>query len=169
LIVSEGDQSWFTDDEEEELCSSRQRISPSPNIIFGNEMCQTWSKQLEDEGILGNEMCQTWSKQLEDEGTVYRVSSLCISEHIHLCYRNPLIDFWCFNATFSNILAISWQPDLVVEEAGERTTNHGQVTGILYHLGLRVECTLFCNLQSRVQTHAVLVIGLYGLLGNPST
>ena len=155
MIVSEGDQSWFTDDEEEELCSSRQRISPSPNIIFGNEMCQTWSKQLE--GYFG---------------TVYRVSSLCISEHIHLCYRNPLIDFWCFNTTFSNILAISWRPDLVVEEAGvpgERTTNHGQVTGILYHLGLRVECTLVCNLQSRAQTHAVLVIGLYGLLGNPTT
>ena len=106
MIVSEGDQSWFTDDEEEELCSSRQRISPSPNITFGNEMCQTWSKQL------------------EDEGTVYRVSSLCISEHIHLCYRNPLIDFWCFNATFSNILAISWRPDLVVEEAGIPRENH---------------------------------------------
>jgi hypothetical protein len=26
--------------------------------------------------------------------------------------------FWCFNATFSNISAISWQPVLVVEEAG---------------------------------------------------
>jgi hypothetical protein len=30
-----------------------------------------------------------------------------------------LIDFWCFNATFSNISAISWRPVLVVEEAGE--------------------------------------------------
>ena len=30
-----------------------------------------------------------------------------------------LIDFWCFNATFSNITAISWRPILVVEEAGE--------------------------------------------------
>jgi predicted component of type VI protein secretion system len=29
------------------------------------------------------------------------------------------IDFWCFNATFSNISAISWRPVLVVEEAGE--------------------------------------------------
>jgi hypothetical protein len=28
-----------------------------------------------------------------------------------------LIDFWCFNATFSNISAISWRPVLVVEEA----------------------------------------------------
>ena len=34
---------------------------------------------------------------------------------------------------------------------------------------LRVECTLFCNLQSRARTHAVLVMGLYELLGNPTT
>ena len=27
--------------------------------------------------------------------------------------------FWCFNATFSNISAISWWPVLVVKEAGE--------------------------------------------------
>jgi hypothetical protein len=26
----------------------------------------------------------------------------------------------------------------------------------------------FCNLQSRVRTHGVLVIGLYELLGNPT-
>ena len=32
-----------------------------------------------------------------------------------------------------------------------------------------VECTLFCNLQSWARTHAVLVIGLYELLGNPTT
>jgi len=29
--------------------------------------------------------------------------------------------------------------------------------------------TLFCNLQSQARTHAVLVIGLYELLGNPTT
>jgi len=62
--------------------------------------------------------------------------------------------------------AISWRPVLVVEEAGENP-DHGQATGKLYHL--RVECTLFCNLQSRRRTHAVLVIGLYELLGNPTT
>jgi hypothetical protein len=44
-----------------------------------------------------------------------------------------------------------------------------QATGQLYYLRLRVECTLFSNLQSRAQTHAVLVIGLYELLGNPTT
>jgi len=40
-----------------------------------------------------------------------------------------------FNATFSNISAISWRPVLVVEEA--------DATGKLYHLRLWVECTLF--------------------------
>jgi hypothetical protein len=50
----------------------------------------------------------------------------------------------------------------------ERTTDHGQATK-LYHLPLRVECTLFCNLQSRARIHAVLVIGLYDLLGNSTT
>jgi hypothetical protein len=35
-----------------------------------------------------------------------------------------LIDFWCFNATFSNISAISWRPVLVVEEAGVLGENH---------------------------------------------
>jgi hypothetical protein len=82
-----------------------------------------------------------------------------------------LIDFWCFNATFSNISAILWRPVLVVEEAGVPGENHdhGQATGKLYHLRLRVECIIFCNLQSRARTHTVLVIGLYELLGNPTT
>ena len=74
-----------------------------------------------------------------------------------------------FNVTFSNISAISWRPVLVVEEAGVSVENHVQATGKLYHLRLRVECTFFCNLQSRARTHAVLVIGLYELLGNPTT
>ena len=51
----------------------------------------------------------------------------------------------------------------------KRTTDHGQVTGKLYHLRLRVECTIFCNLQIRARTHAVLARGLYELLGNPTT
>jgi hypothetical protein len=51
-----------------------------------------------------------------------------------------LIDFIVFNATYSNISAISWRPVLVVEEAGVpgETTNYGQATGKLYHLRLRV-------------------------------
>ena len=73
------------------------------------------------------------------------------------------------NATFSNISAITWWPVLVVEEAGVPGEDHGQATGKLYHLRLRVECTFYCNLQSRARTHAVLVIGLYELLDNPTT
>ena len=49
-------------------------------------------------------------------------------------------------------------------EYPERTTEHGQATGKLYHMRLRVECTLFCYVHSWVLTHAVLVIGLYELL-----
>jgi len=65
---------------------------------------------------------------------------------------NAIIKVWflVFNATFSNISAISWRPVLVVEEAEypESTTDHGQVTGKLYHLRLRVECTLFVIYKS---------------------
>jgi hypothetical protein len=39
------------------------------------------------------------------------------------------------------MLVTSWRTVLVVEEAG--VPDHGQATGKLYHLGLRVECTLF--------------------------
>jgi hypothetical protein len=55
----------------------------------------------------------------------------------------------------------------VVEEAEYpvRTTHHGQVTGKLSHLQLRVECTLFVIYKA----DAVLVIGLFELLGNPIT
>ena len=65
------------------------------------------------------------------------------------------LDFWGFNATFSNISAISWRPVLVVEEAGLPGENHR-----LYP---------FCNLQSRARTHAVSVKGLYELLANATT
>jgi hypothetical protein len=36
-------------------------------------------------------------------------------------------------------------------------------------LRLLIECTSFCNIQSRARTHAILVIDLYELLGNPTT
>jgi hypothetical protein len=62
---------------------------------------------------------------------------------------------------------------LVMQEAGvpeeRKTTDHGQATDKHYYLRLRVECALFCNLKSRARTHAVLVIGLYDLVGNPTT
>ena len=39
-------------------------------------------------------------------------------------------DFWCFNATFSNISAISWRP-VFSGGRSRRTTDHGQATGKL--------------------------------------
>ena len=76
------------------------------------------------------------------------------------------IDFWCLTP----LSAISWRPALVVEEAGvsEENHDHGQATGKRYHLRLRVECTLFVMYKFLARTHAVLVIGLHELLGNPT-
>jgi hypothetical protein len=79
-----------------------------------------------------------------------------------------LIDFWCLSP-LSAIFQLYHGDQFLwwkKPEYPERTTDHGQATGKLDHLRLRVECTLFCNLQSRARTHAVLVIGLYELLGN---
>ena len=89
---------------------------------------------------------------------------------IHSLCHEFEFELLVFNATFSNISAIPWQPVLVVEgaEYSERPTDPEQATGKLYHLRLRVECTLFCNLQSWARTHAVLVIGLNELL-DPTT
>ena len=58
-----------------------------------------------------------------------------------------------------------------MEEAGIPGENHvhGEATGKLDHLWLRIERTLSCNLQSQARTHTVLVIGLHELLGNPIT
>ena len=82
-----------------------------------------------------------------------------------------LFDFGIFNATFSNISAISWQPVLVVEEAGVPGENPQPRESNWQTLPLvaasRVH--LFCKWQSRARTHGVVVIGLYDLLGNPAT
>ena len=47
-----------------------------------------------------------------------------IAKHRLRSYMIDLIDFWCFNATFNNISAISWRPVLAVEEAGVPGENH---------------------------------------------
>ena len=65
---------------------------------------------------------------------------------------------------FSNISAISWWPVLVVEETGVPGENHQPWVNCIT-CGSESSAP-FCNLQSRTQTHAVLVIGLYELLGN---
>ena len=100
-----------------------------------------------------------------------------LSHFYRFCLANNLltvvVEWWIvllvLSATFINISAISWRPGLVVEEAGVPGENHRpwKATGKLYHLRLRVHP--FCKLQSRARTHAVRVIGLYELLGNPTS
>jgi hypothetical protein len=53
--------------------------------------------------------------------TVTPLSDLSI---FFLAFRLIDFDFWCFNATFSNISTISWRTVLVVEEAGVPGENH---------------------------------------------
>ena len=54
-----------------------------------------------------------------------RKFSILIKNVVHKkIYFTVDFDFWCFNATFSNISAISWRPVLVVEEAGVPGENH---------------------------------------------
>ena len=81
--------------------------------------------------------------------------------------------FLVFSTTLSNISAKSWRPVVVVEEAGEPGENHQPWTSNcmvnFISLAAASGVHLFCNLQSRVRAHAVLVIGLYELLGNPTT
>jgi hypothetical protein len=59
----------------------------------------------------------------------------------------------------------------VVEEAGVPGENQRPWVGNWYTLSLAAASRVhpFCNSQSRATTHAVLVIGLYELLGNPTT
>jgi hypothetical protein len=63
------------------------------------------------------------------------------------------------------------KPVLVVEEAGlsrEPLTMGKQLVNFIT-CGCKSNAPFFCNLQSQARTHAILVIGLYELLGNPTT
>ena len=54
-------------------------------------------------------------------------------------------------------------------EYPEIATDHGQTTGKFYQFAAVSRMHHYCNLQSRVRTHTVLVISWYELLGNPTT
>ena len=75
--------------------------------------------------------------------------------------------FIVLNATFSNISAtsLSWQPVSVTEEAGVPGENHRPWVSnwLILSLAAASRVTFF------VIYKAVLVIGLYELLGNPTT
>ena len=59
----------------------------------------------------------------------------------------------------------------MVGEAGVPGENHRPRANNLLTLSFAAAIRVhpFCNLQSRARTLAVLVIGLYELLGNPTT
>jgi hypothetical protein len=126
-----------------------------------------------------------------DEHSIRWTSSYRIIQCIHMYMQMWfLLNVWCLHrqcnhSRFYTKVLIDWFWFLVLTPLSavfqlyhgdqfkwwrnlERTTYHGQATGKLYHLRLRVKCTLFCNLQSWARTHAVLVIGLYELL-DPTT
>jgi hypothetical protein len=93
-----------------------------------------------------------WSHDIPDKLLLSKFSiNVCIlhvpgftSISYMFCNTHWLIDFLVFNATFSNISAISWRPVL----------SHAAASRV----------HPFFNLQSWARTHAVLVIGLYELL-----
>jgi hypothetical protein len=72
--------------------------------------------------------------------------------------------FWCL-APLSAIFQqyISWRPVLVVEEAGVTGENYRPWASNwykLYHLRLRVECTLSCNLQEHCWLNKISLVGI---------
>ena len=78
---------------------------------------------------------------------------------INFVYLIMIDDFWCLTP-LSTIFQLYhgdqfqwWRKP----EYSERNTDHGQATGKLSYLRMRVEYTLFCNLQSRAGTHTILV------------
>jgi hypothetical protein len=83
----------------------------------------------------------------------------------------PYLDFWLivlychFQQYFSCIMATSFSGG---RSWREPPTMGNQLVNFIT-CGCESSAPFFCNLQSRARTHAVLVIGLYELLGNPTT
>jgi len=73
-----------------------------------------------------------------------------------------------FNATFSNIMATSLSGGRSRSTWREPRTMGKQLVNFITY-GCESSASFFCNLQSRARTQTVLVIGLYELLGNPTT
>ena len=76
-----------------------------------------------------------------------------------------------FRLEFGTVPTVLYLLVLVVKEAGVPRENHRPWASNWQTLSLAVASRVhpFRNLQSRARTHAVLVIGLYELLGNPTT
>jgi len=80
----------------------------------------------------------------------------------YICWKYPVCNslwiwIWIlvFNATFSNISAISWRPALVVEEVPGENHRLWEATGKLYHFAnpCRIGDTLVWTVRSNDLTH----------------
>jgi hypothetical protein len=83
-----------------------------------------------------------------------------------------IIRFIMFNATFSNISAISWRPVLMVEEAGvnwKEPLIMGKKLVNLITCDSESSAPFFVIYKAGCESLPVLVMGLYELLGNPTT
>ena len=80
-----------------------------------NNQKKTKEQYIEDRSLSGLSTC-----------TPIIIDNCNIILYWTLSYKNIdwFVDFLCFNATFSNISAISWWPVLVVEEAGVPGENY---------------------------------------------
>jgi len=82
-----------------------------------------------------------------------------------------ILIFWClrhFQQYFSYIMATSVSGRRSRSTWREPPTMGKQLANFIT-CGCESSAPFFCNLQNRARTHAVLVIGLYEMLGNPTT
>jgi hypothetical protein len=90
-----------------------------------------------------------------------------ITERQVLTDQSRIFQTWTILFNFSNIMATSFSGGRSRSTWREPPTMGKQLVNFIT-FGCE-SSTLFCNLQSRVRTHTVLVICLYKLLGNPTT
>jgi len=131
----------------EKYCSVTRRFKTVPLIGLGlglSTCCLQWFQCYEEDGR--NCSWLFWKTKLKkllrnkNSSDIYHIdiyitntkTQTFISQSKWCRYKeltikktfNWLIDLFVFNATFNNILAISWRPVLVVEEAGVPGENH---------------------------------------------
>ena len=99
----------------------------------------------------------------ENKNTVVLYTGNTNTEQKLFLWYDWLVEFWCFNATFSNIsayiMATSFSGGSRRSTRREPSITGKQLVNFITCAASRVHT--FCNLQRRARTHAVLVICLY--------